>query len=243
VIALSRSIGQRNRETWEKDTKDHQHRRIALDPETVAVLTEHRRRLEDRCAELGIDPTDDAFVFSLEPNGSTYLRPNSVSERYGDLTDRLGIATSLHKLRHYSATELIAAGVDVRTVAGRLGHSGGGTTTLRVYAAWVSESDQRAAGDLGARMPARPTEPPVRRRRADQARYPYEVIAAAVREQIESGELAEGEFLPGNTALAATHGVAVGTAHRAVNLLVEAGQVDVVAGRGTRVLRVRPGAE
>ena len=243
MIALSRSIGQRNRETWEKDTKDHQHRRIALDPETVAVLTEHRRRLEDRCAELGIDPPDDAFVFSLEPDGSTYLRPNSVSERYSDLAARLGIATSLHKLRHYSATELIAAGVDVRTVAGRLGHSGGGTTTLRVYAAWVSESDQRAAGNLGARMPARPTEPPVRRRRANQARYPYELIAAAVREQIESGELAEGEFLPGNTALAATHGVAVGTAHRAVNLLVEAGQVDVVAGRGTRVLRVRPGAE
>lgn len=33
VISLSSSIGQRNRETWEKDTKDHQHRRIALDPE------------------------------------------------------------------------------------------------------------------------------------------------------------------------------------------------------------------
>ncbi|WP_218130031.1 tyrosine-type recombinase/integrase [Pseudonocardia oroxyli] len=30
--------------------------------------------------------------------------------------------TTYHKLRHYSATELIAAGVDPRTVAGRLGH-------------------------------------------------------------------------------------------------------------------------
>jgi site-specific recombinase XerD len=40
----------------------------------------------------------------------------------------LNIATTLHKLRHYSATELIRAGVDVRTVAGRLGHADGGTT-------------------------------------------------------------------------------------------------------------------
>jgi len=179
-------------------------------------------------------------VFSLAPDNSTYMRPNSVSERYSDLADRLGIATSLHKLRHYSATELIAAGVDIRTVAGRLGHGGGGTTTLRVYAAWVSESDQRAAGNLGARMPARPSEPPVRRPGADRAPYPYEVIAAALREQIEAGELADGEFLPGLKVLAATHGVAVGTAHRAVNLLIESGQVTVVAGRGSRVNRVHP---
>src|SRR5262249_2388098 len=38
----------------------------------------------------------------------------------------------LPRTAHYSATELVAAGVDVRTVAGRLGQSGGGTTTLRV---------------------------------------------------------------------------------------------------------------
>jgi integrase len=156
LLALSRSIGQRNAQVWEKDTKTHQHRRIALDPETVTILVEHHRRCTERARALGVELSRDAFVFSLAPDGSTHLRPNSVSERYSDLADRLGIETSLHKLRHYSATELIAAGVDVRTVAGRLGHGGGGTTTLRVYAAWVSESDQRAAGSLGSRMPARP---------------------------------------------------------------------------------------
>jgi integrase len=73
------------------------------------------------------------------------------------MTDRLGVATTLHKLRHYSATELILGGVDVRTVAGRLGHGGGGTTTLRTYTAWVSEADQRAATGLAGRMPVRPS--------------------------------------------------------------------------------------
>ncbi|WP_300010997.1 tyrosine-type recombinase/integrase [Pseudonocardia sp.] len=243
VISVSRSIGQRNRDTWEKDTKDHQHRRIAVDEETVGILAEHRRRLEERCAALGEPVPAGAYVFSLAPDNSTYMRPNSVSERYSDLADRLGIATSLHKLRHYSATELIAAGVDIRTVAGRLGHGGGGTTTLRVYAAWVSESDQRAAGNLGARMPARPSEPSARRRSADRAPFPYEVVAAALGAQIEAGELTDGEFLPGIKTLAVMHGVAVGTAHRAVNLLLESGQVEVVAGRGTRVGKAHPGAD
>jgi len=44
-------------------------------------------------------------------------------------------STRLHSLRHYSATELVAAGVDLRTVAGRLGHGSSGATTLKVYAA------------------------------------------------------------------------------------------------------------
>jgi integrase len=240
VISLSRSIGQRNRETWEKDTKDHQHRRIALDPETVRVLTEHRQRFVERCAELGITLSDDAFLFSLAPDGSTYLRPNSVSERYSDLAERLGIRTSLHKLRHYSATELIAAGVDIRTVAGRLGHGGGGTTTLRVYAAWVSKSDQRAAGSLFARMPGRPEEPHPRPSRVDRAPYPYEVIAETLRGVIASGALPVGAFLPTLKAIAAKHAVAVGTAHRAVSLLVQLGYAEVVSGRSVRVLTDRP---
>ena len=45
----------------------------------------------------------------------------------------------------------------MRTVAGRLGHSGGGTTTLKVYSAWISDADQRARS-LGMRMPDLPIE-------------------------------------------------------------------------------------
>src|SRR6266511_4893044 len=89
-------------------------------------------------------------------DASTHLRPDSVTQRYDRMATKLGIRTSLHKLRHYSATELIAAGVDIRTVAGRLGHGGGGATTLRVYSAWVAESDQRAAASLAARLPQLP---------------------------------------------------------------------------------------
>ena len=207
VLSVSRSIGQRNSETWEKDTKDHQHRRIAVDEETVGILAEYRRRLDGRCAVLGVRPPADAHVFSLAPDNSTYMRPNSVSERYSDLADRLGIATSLHKLRHYSATELIAAGVDIRTVAGRLGHAGGGTTTLRVYAAWVSESDQRAAANLGARMPTR-RSPHVRRARDSAAArqpFPYEVVASATARPRSGRSAPEFSTCPAGSILGTRH--------------------------------------
>ncbi len=41
------------------------------------------------------------------------------------VSDTSVLVWSTTSLRHYSATELIAAGVDVRTFAGRLGHGGG----------------------------------------------------------------------------------------------------------------------
>jgi integrase len=149
---FDRSIGQIGGQTWEKDTKTHQNRRVTLDRETVEILRDHRQRCDDRAAALGVTVRSDGFVFSLAPDCSTWLKPTSISQRYRRLVNRLGIDTHLHCLRHYSATELIAAGVDPRTVAGRLGHAGGGATTLRVYSAWVAEADQRAAAALAARI-------------------------------------------------------------------------------------------
>jgi integrase len=135
TVTVRRSISQDGVRRDEKDTKTHQQRRITLDPTTVDVLTEHWDRCRDRAVRLGAPLHQDAFVFSLAPDGSTHLVPMSVSQRYGWLAARLGLDTRLHSLRHYSATELIAAGVDIRTVAGRLGHSGGPASLLHRVAA------------------------------------------------------------------------------------------------------------
>jgi integrase len=53
-----------------------------------------------------------------------------------------------HDLRHFSATQLIGAGTDVRTVAGRLGHADP-STTLRVYTHALADRDKAAAQVLG----------------------------------------------------------------------------------------------
>jgi integrase len=232
--AISKGVG-----GWvEGDLKTHQQRRIALDPETVQVLSEHQIRCRARARELDLDLAADAFVFSGAPDGSTYLTPGALTQRYNRLAERLGIDTNLHKLRHYSATELIAAGVDVRTVAGRLGHSGGGTTTLRTYAAWMSEADQRAASGIVTRMPSRPAPLDAGERVQHDPRSPYERIAAELRRSVLSGILADGDFAPTEKELAAQHQVAVGTAHRAMELLKTWG--FVTSSRGRRAVIVRP---
>ena len=53
-----------------------------------------------------------------------------------------------HDLRHFAATRLLASGVDVRTVSGRLGHANA-ATTLGVYAHFLQSADQAAAAVLG----------------------------------------------------------------------------------------------
>ena len=143
----------------EKDTKQHQQRRVALDGETVAILREQVDRRRAVAAGLGMELRSHAYLYSPDPDGMRPLNPDTATQRFERMAARLGIDATLHSLRHYTATELILAGVDVRTVAGRLGHSGGGATTLRVYTAWISEADQRAASTLSGRMPPRPRPP------------------------------------------------------------------------------------
>jgi integrase len=237
VVKIRRAIGQADGELEEKDTKTHQRRHVTIDPQTVVILTEHWDRWVARAAALGLTLGRDALVFSNAPDGSQPLIPSSVTQRYGRLATRLGIDTHLHALRHYSATELIAAGVDVRTVAGRLGHGGGGATTLRVYAAWLAEVDQRAAAGLLARMPDRPQPEldPVQRAKTDP-RTPAEHLAADLRGRIVSGEYAVGSELPPMKQLAADHQLAAGTVHRAVTLLKEWGLVKASRGRRARVV-------
>jgi integrase len=155
VVEVRRSYRLRHGVGVEKDTKTHQMRRIALDNESIVLLTKHKAACMRRLAELGRSFDEEMYVFSsartFDP--TVPCSPNSVSGRYRQLARRSGIDTHVHALRHYSATELLTAGVDLRTVAGRLGHGGGGATTLRIYAAWVAASDRKAAEILGSRMP------------------------------------------------------------------------------------------
>lgn len=62
--------------------KTHQQRRIALDPETVQILSEHQARCQARAEALGSELAADAFVFSGAPDGSTYPTPGALMQRY-----------------------------------------------------------------------------------------------------------------------------------------------------------------
>jgi integrase len=160
VITVERSYAQTAEGTKEKATKSHQKRRVALDGETVTLLSAYREKCEAECHLLDSRLPRDAFVFSYSPDCSIPLLPSTVTQRYRRLAARAGLrSTRIHALRHYSATELLNAGVNIRTVAGRLGHDAGGATTLRFYSAWVDEADRRAADAIAGIMPRHPTGP------------------------------------------------------------------------------------
>jgi len=88
-------------------------------------------------------------VFSHEPGGLIPWTPGNVTKRFQTVREALGYDNvRLHDLRHFTATRLIAAGVPVRTVSGRLGHANP-STTLSVYAHFVEASAQAAAEVMG----------------------------------------------------------------------------------------------
>jgi integrase len=71
-----------------------------------------------------------------------------------------------------------------------------------------------------------------------QARGPYEKIAASLRDDIQSGRLAPGDQLPTVAELAVADTVAVGTAHRALTLLKDEGLIEVTRGHLATVATV-----
>jgi integrase len=135
--------------TVEKDTKTHAARRIALDAATLEVLVAHREALEQQAEACGVELVEDAFVFSHAPDGSRPWHPDNVSGAFARVRGRAGLdRVRLHDLRHMHATQLLAAGVPVRTVSGRLGHANA-ATTLNVYGHFLEPSDRQAAEIIG----------------------------------------------------------------------------------------------
>lgn len=67
---------------------------------------------------------------------------------FARLADQLGIEKiRLHDLRHFAATTMLLHGIDVRPVAGRLGHAPA-STMLDIDAHYTQPADQRASATL-----------------------------------------------------------------------------------------------
>jgi integrase len=149
TIHVSRSVVVVPKGLAEKTTKTDPSRSVALDPVGVAVLSQHRARTAQWLTEAGREVSPDSFVFSPYVEGTTPFRPDNVTSFFIRVRNEVGAPqVRLHDLRHFTATQLIGAGVDVRTVAGRLGHSDP-SVTLRVYSHALEERDRAAAAVMG----------------------------------------------------------------------------------------------
>ena len=90
----------------------------------------------------------DRFIFTTDPLGQRPWRPELVTRRWERLRAKAGLEhLKIHGIRHFVATELLTAGIDLRTVANRLGHART-STTLDIYWAWVPARDAAAAAHL-----------------------------------------------------------------------------------------------
>lgn len=127
-----------------KTTKTGCVRRVSLTGQSLDALDARRER---RTAS-GIDVGRGHFVFTSDPSGQRPWRPELITRRWERLRGAAGLrSVRIHDLRHYVATTLLAAGIDVRTVAHRLGHART-STTLDRYWAFVPAGDRDAARHL-----------------------------------------------------------------------------------------------
>jgi integrase len=139
ALTIARSLDVQPRGHWaEKDTKNHQTRVVYLGPGCVARLRQHKDLV-------GAVPPD-AFVFS-RTDGADPINPTMVSKFVTKVAKKADVKAHTHSLRHAAATQAIAAGYDVVTVAGRLGHADP-SITLRVYSHQVAERSKELAAAL-----------------------------------------------------------------------------------------------
>ena len=129
-----------------KDTKTHQDRYLAIDAVTAAVLAERMQHVRALLAGTGVKLAPTAYVFASDLLGLAPWNPDWVTHKVAEVAEGAGVSLNIKALRHYTASQLLAGGIDLRNTAARLGH--GGATTLRHYADPVSEVDRRAAAYL-----------------------------------------------------------------------------------------------
>lgn len=149
TLSIQRSVASIAGGTIVKDTKTHAARRIALDNDTIEILDRQRSRLERRAELCELSFNEAGYVFTTTADGTDPLHPDTITSAFGRVCKSQGVkGVRLHDLRHLHATQLLAAGVPVRTVSGRLGHANA-ATTLNVYAHFLEASDREAADVIG----------------------------------------------------------------------------------------------
>lgn len=126
---------------------------VPLDAGTIDVLRGHRDRQDAERAAWGAAWVDSGLIFTRE-NGE-HVRPDYVTHLFRRLAIGAELpAIRLHDLRHTSASLALAAGVPMKVVSERLGHSST-AITADLYTHVVPLVAQDAADRIAALVPRR----------------------------------------------------------------------------------------
>lgn len=131
TLTIRRSVTSVGGEVVEKTTKTRQNRRVDIGGAVELEVRGWRATLAEHALAHGRSLPDDAPLFPAKRGGGP-INPDVAFGWFARARERAGVTFRLHDLRHFHATELLAAGLDANLVAARLGHANP-STTLNVY--------------------------------------------------------------------------------------------------------------
>jgi len=128
----------------QNSTKGGEGRRtISVDPETMDVLRDHRKRQFEERLLAGSVWEETGYIFVTETG-----RPidyGTPTQLFAKIRKRLGLPDQrFHDLRHFHATQLLRAGTPLHVVAHRLGHRDA-MVTATTYAHVTSDQEVNAS--------------------------------------------------------------------------------------------------
>jgi integrase len=139
VLRIARSLTVIRQQVTEGPTKTHQVRQVAIGDLLGDLLVARRDQQDIYAQQMQARLCDDPYVLSRSADGSQPCLPDGLSQAYKRVARSIGLSGHLHGLRHFAATTAIAGGMDVPTVAGRLGRAdpvwGAGGARMDRYAA------------------------------------------------------------------------------------------------------------
>ncbi len=133
----------------ENEPKTEESRRaVGLDPATIAALRQHRARQAEEMLGFGVQLTPDSHLFTLQ-DGTPY-HPQRFTAMLAARARSAGLpVVKLHALRHGHATTGLEAGVPMKVMSERLGHSTY-AITADIYSHVTAATDRAAAAQIAA---------------------------------------------------------------------------------------------
>ncbi|WP_258359423.1 site-specific integrase [Moorella sulfitireducens (nom. illeg.)] len=106
-----------------KNTKNNSSRRIIdISREVIEVLKQHKKKQAEAKLLLGQHYKNQGLVFCQQ--NSKPLHPDTISSWFPNFLEEIGLPRlNFHCLRHTHASLLLKAGVDIKIISKRLGHS------------------------------------------------------------------------------------------------------------------------
>ncbi|MGB8909778.1 MAG: site-specific integrase [Candidatus Cybelea sp.] len=133
----------------EKGTKTDRVRTVPLGALAIEALQSQWASQVQERRKAGSSYSDTGHVFQTTLGGR--VAPFLATEAFRSVRARSKVKATLHDLRHTAATWMLAAGVDVASVARILGRTTP-TTTLGIYAHALPASESRAVASIDARL-------------------------------------------------------------------------------------------